>query len=172
MQEKQYLTKQQIRKVLLTKFHEYSALWRITSPFSSQLIFFRLFYISKSFTSRGKIQRFVAPDRSRKISLQDSAGIRYKDVYDVAPLKKSICFSTASRLVLSPAVGHINWLCILLSSNFLFVFVKRSWRWNFPPNRGGQQPMQLPTKQTLAHWHCGIAYIRTYGQTDGSDVMT
>ena len=62
------------------------------------------------------------------------AGIRYKGVYDVPPVKQSI----ASRLALSSAVGDINLLCILLSSNFLFVFVKRSWRCSFPPNNHGR----------------------------------
>ena len=37
--------------------------------------------IKQGFTSRWKIQRFVAPDRSKMISLQDSAA-----VYDVPPL--------------------------------------------------------------------------------------
>ena len=53
--------------------------------------FFRSFYNvkrAKSFTSRGKIQRFVAPDLGKMISLQDSAA-----VYDVAPIKETICFS-------------------------------------------------------------------------------
>ena len=31
-------------------------------------------------------------------------------------------------------------------------------------HRGGQQSMQLPAKQTPAI--CGIAYVRTYGQTE------
>ena len=44
--------------------------------------------MSEKFLSRGKIQRFIAPDQSKMISLQDSAA-----VYDVPPLKESICFS-------------------------------------------------------------------------------
>ena len=39
LQEKQYLAKQQTRKVLSTKSHEYSPLWRINSPFIPLLIF-------------------------------------------------------------------------------------------------------------------------------------
>ena len=39
-------------------------------------------------------------------------------------------------------------------------------------NTGGRQSMQLFAKQTPAHLHCGIAYLRTYGRTGGSDVMT
>ena len=41
----------------------------------------------------------------------------------------------------------------LLSSNFLFVFLKRSWRCNFPPNKHGR-----------------ISILRL--RTDGSDVIT
>ena len=53
---------------------------------------------------------------------------------------------TASRLVLSSAVGHINRLY------FLFVFVKHSWRWNFTPNKRGRQQLaiQVPAKQRRA----------------------
>ena len=48
-------------------------------------------------------------DRSKMISLQDSAS-RF-----VSP--------AARRLAVSPAVGHINWLFILVSSKDLFVFL-------------------------------------------------
>ena len=133
----------------------------------------------KSFTSRGKIQRFVASDRIRMIYLQDSAGIRYKDVYDVAPVNSRFVSPTASRLVLSSAVSHINWLCILLSSNFLFVFLKRSWRWNFTPNKGGRQ---VPAKTQAGGNPCNfspnkhrricIVGLRTYGRTDGRAEVT
>ena len=55
--------------------------------------FFVCFTSRKVSSQEGKSRRFVAPDQSRKISLQDSASIHYKDVYDVAPVKQSICFS-------------------------------------------------------------------------------
>ena len=48
----------------------YSPLLRITSPFIPLLICFVSFYNvkrAKRSTSRGKIQRFVAPDRSKMI---------------------------------------------------------------------------------------------------------
>ena len=36
-----------------------------------------------------------------------------------------------------------------------------------PPNRGGQQPMQLPAKQTRQHQHCGIAWMGLISLTHG-----
>ena len=39
LKEKQYLAEQQISRVLLTKAHEYSPLWGITSPFNALLTF-------------------------------------------------------------------------------------------------------------------------------------
>ena len=56
-------------------------------------------FTTLSFTSTGKIRRFFAPDQSKMISLHDSAA-----VYEVPPLKESICLSPTSRIPLSPAV--------------------------------------------------------------------
>ena len=58
-------------------------------------------FTTLNFTSRGKIQRFIASDQSKMISLQDSAA-----VYEVPPLLKESRFVSpaASRLALSPAV--------------------------------------------------------------------
>ena len=46
------------------------------------------------FHLKRKNPTFRAPDRSKMISLQNSAGhIRYTTVYGVEPVKQSICFS-------------------------------------------------------------------------------
>ena len=51
------------------------------------------------------------------MSLQDSAGIRFKAVYDVPPIKESDLFLPPLVVLLSPPVGHK-----LLSSKNLFLF--------------------------------------------------
>ena len=84
-------------KVFSTKSHEYTRLFGSIADF-----FVR--FTTLSFTSTGKIRRFFAPDQSKMISLHDSAV-----VYEVPPLKESICFSCTSRLALSPAVSRQNW---------------------------------------------------------------
>ena len=48
---------------------------------------FFAYFTTLSFTSRGKIQRFIATDQSKIISLQDSVA-----VYELPPLRESICF--------------------------------------------------------------------------------
>ena len=62
LQEKQRLAKQQTSKVLLTKSHELSPFWRITSPFNPLLIFSFVLHLEKF-----HLQRFVAWDRSRTV---------------------------------------------------------------------------------------------------------
>ena len=105
LQDKQYLAKQQTSKVLSTKTQEYSPPWRITTPFIPLLIF--SFSERKVSLQEEKIQGFVAPDRSKMISLQDPAGMRHKAAYNVPAIKESICFffPSASCLALSPTVG-------------------------------------------------------------------
>ena len=54
-------------------------------------------------------------------------------------------------------VTYKNWLCILSSSKLFFLFcffLKRSWRYNFPPNKRGRQrswPYIFPPKNNLGY---------------------
>ena len=70
-QEKQQNTKP-AKVVLSRKSNEYPPLWRTINPFIPCLRVYTTFSKPKSFISREKIQRFMAPDRSKMKSLQDS----------------------------------------------------------------------------------------------------
>ena len=54
-------------------------------------------------------------------------------------LKSWFVSPTTSRLALSPAVGNINWLVFCCLQHLFLFFFKRSWRYNFPPNKRVQQ---------------------------------
>ena len=77
---------------ILNKFEQYNTYKRLQCAHTLRC--FSSFYNvkwTKSSTSRRKIQRFVAPGRSKMISLQDWTGIRYSCLC-VPPIKESICF--------------------------------------------------------------------------------
>ena len=123
----------------LAKFCEQNCMNVLASSENSQSLY------SIAFTSRGKIQRFVAPDRSKMISLPDS---------DDVPVD----------LFLPPLVALLFLLLLvtykILSSSKLFFlfsfFLKRSWRCNFPPNKRSRQrswPWIFPPKNNPVSAH-------------------
>ena len=88
------------------------------------------------------------------------------------------------RLALSPAVGHINWLFILSSSKWLFVFFSNAVGdvTSGQKNRAAAQlAMQFPAEKSpgcskgfecvISHWLTWSS-VRTVCRSDASDVIT
>ena len=113
--------------------------------------------MTETFHFRRKIQHFIAMDRSKMISLQD---------FDDVPID----------LFLPPLVVLLYLLLLVTKAVFVFwqiylfiyFFLKRSWRCNFPPKK----KKRVAAQGLSVSFHIGLHGGASYGQTDGRTEVT